>query len=147
MIKKILLVSLTILWMSVIFIYSNQQDVTSDKLSGSFINNTIVRIYKVFNSDASEKEIETVLSFWNYPVRKVAHFTEYLILGILAFFTLKEFGVKNIYVMFLLCFLYAYSDEFHQLFVVGRNGNFFDVILDTFGSITGIIIFHKIYLK
>ncbi|MBR1386462.1 MAG: VanZ family protein [Bacilli bacterium] len=147
MIKKILLVSLTILWMSVIFIYSNQQDVTSDKVSGSFINNTIVRIYKVFNSDASEKEIETVLSFWNYPVRKVAHFTEYLILGILAFFTLKEFGVKNIYVMFLLCFLYAYSDEFHQLFVVGRNGNFFDVILDTFGSITGIIIFHKIYLK
>lgn len=147
MIKKVLLVSMTIIWMGIIFTYSNQKAIASDKVSGSFINNTIVKIYKIFNNDASEKKIKEVVSFWNYPVRKAAHFTEYLILGILVFFMFREFGIKNIYVMFLLCFLYAYSDEFHQLFVLGRDGNFFDVILDTIGSITGILFFHKIYLK
>ena len=38
------------------------------------------------------------------------------------------------------CFLYACTDEIHQLFVVGRTGRFTDVLIDTCGSFTGIML-------
>ena len=38
-------------------------------------------------------------------------------------------------------FLYACTDEFHQLFVPGRSGNFRDVIIDTSGGVLSAILF------
>ncbi|MBQ3466792.1 MAG: VanZ family protein, partial [Oscillospiraceae bacterium] len=38
----------------------------------------------------------------------------------------------------LFCFLYACSDEFHQLFVPGRAGMFSDVLIDTVGVLFGL---------
>jgi len=40
--------------------------------------------------------------------------------------------------------LYACSDEFHQLFVIGREGSIKDVILDTSGGMMGMLI---VYIK
>lgn len=37
-------------------------------------------------------------------------------------------------------FLYACSDELHQYFVPGRSCQFKDVLIDTFGVITGIML-------
>ena len=39
----------------------------------------------------------------------------------------------------LICFVYACSDEWHQTFVPGRAGQFRDVLLDTAGSLTGLL--------
>ena len=144
MIKKIILIILTISWMVLIFLFSNQKSVSSDKVSESFINSTIVKVYKVFKPNATPDEVNKIVSFWNGPVRKLAHFMEYFVLGILVFLTFKEFNYNNIFVMILICFLYAYSDEFHQLFVLGRSGKFADVLLDLLGSISSIILFNKI---
>lgn len=78
-----------------------------------------------------------------FIVRKSAHFIIYASLG---FFTAIHFGYyrlkkyKQFLVSLLICFLYAASDEFHQLFVNGRSGQFSDVMLDTAGSFIGIII-------
>jgi len=48
---------------------------------------------------------------------------------------------KNaIYFAIFCCFLYAISDEIHQLFIVGRNGNVVDVLIDTCGSMFGIFL-------
>ena len=41
--------------------------------------------------------------------------------------------------------VYASSDEFHQTFVVGRDGNFIDVLIDSSGALVGIIISSIIY--
>lgn len=144
MIKKILLISLTILWMVSIFMFSNQKSGKSTDKSHSLVSNTIVRIYKLFDHNPSDEKIESIIETWDVPVRKTAHFVEYLILGVLVFLTLREFNIKNIYLMILICFLYACSDEIHQLFVAGRDGNFVDVLLDTFGSTTGIILLNKL---
>jgi VanZ family protein len=35
---------------------------------------------------------------------------------------------------------YAITDEIHQIFVPGRDGIVFDVIIDTFGAIFGLEI-------
>lgn len=144
MFKKVLLVCLTVLWMTSIFIFSNQKSTQSTNRSHSLITNTIVRIYKLFDNNPSDEKIENIIDTWDVPVRKIAHFTEYFILGILIFLTLREFKINNVYLAILLCYIYSCSDEFHQLFVIGRDGNLVDIILDTIGSITGILIVKKL---
>ena len=42
--------------------------------------------------------------------------------------------------MIVFCFLYACSDEIHQLFVPGRSGMFTDVLIDTGGAVTGMLV-------
>ena len=41
----------------------------------------------------------------------------------------------------LICFLYACSDEIHQSFISGRDGNFLDVIIDSIGYLFGIFLY------
>ena len=129
MIKRILLTTITIVWMLFIFMSSNQKAEQSTDRSHSFIMNTIVNIYKVFDSNASDEKIESIVETLDHPVRKLAHFTEY---------------IKNIYIMIAICFAYACSDEFHQLFVLGRDGNLIDVTIDSIGSTFAILIFNKV---
>lgn len=124
--------------------FSNQKSEKSTEKSHSVVTHTIVKIYKIFNSDASEETIQNIIDTWDVPIRKTAHFIEYFILGVLVFLTLREFGNKNIYYAILICFLYACSDEVHQIFVPGRDGNFVDVMLDTFGSTTSILLLNKL---
>ncbi len=141
--KRIIFTILSILWMGIIFGFSGRESVESSKDSRSFVTSTIVKIYKVFNNDASEEEIHNIVESFNGPVRKLAHFTEYFILGVLIFYTFKSYDIKNIYLMILFCFLYAYSDEIHQLFVLGRYCSFFDVIIDSLGSSSAILFLRK----
>ncbi len=94
----------------------------------------------------------------NHPVRKLAHFTEYLVLGMLAINAIRllmgssgrDFEdeattpSRNFYIPVLswvFCILYAASDEFHQLFVPGRAGLVTDVCIDSAGALLGILLF------
>ena len=65
-----------------------------------------------------------------------------MILGILASCLILHY--KNINkkypLAFLICVIYAISDEIHQLFVPGRAGQVRDVLIDSAGSFLGIII-------
>lgn len=78
----------------------------------------------------------------NFIVRKCAHFLEYMVLSLLAFNVFKlYFNIRRVIFMTVgLVFFYACSDEIHQLFVLGREGAFRDVIIDTVGGITLILI-------
>lgn len=81
--------------------------------------------------------------YTNFIVRKSAHFIEYMILAILAYnvFDLYLNRNRSMLITIILVFLYACSDEFHQLFIQGREGTFRDVIIDTLGGIVVIIIY------
>lgn len=144
--KRFVLTILTISWMSLIFIFSNQKAVVSLNTSDSFIDKTVVKIYRLFDGDVNkEKDIKELFS---RPVRKLAHFTVYFILGLLVLYTLKSYDVKD-FVLYtiLICFLYAASDEVHQLFIVGRSGEALDICLDTLASTLSVllaIIFKKV---
>ena len=82
----------------------------------------------------------------SFIVRKCAHMTEY---AILAFLLYKTFIHKQnpLIKSFIFTALYACSDEFHQLFVSGRSGQFSDVLLDTFGASVGIGIYYLLFRK
>ena len=46
---------------------------------------------------------------------------------------------------FLFSVIYASTDEFHQTFVVGRDGNIVDVLIDSSGSLVGILLSSILY--
>ena len=85
----------------------------------------------------------------NKPIRKCAHAFIHFVLAILLCLWLKVSGInKNrIYLLVLLiAFCYSLTDEFHQLFVNGRTGQFSDCLIDTSGAILGILLFKVILI-
>ena len=128
---------LIILWMIVIFMFSNQKAVESSKLSDGLILRSVRIIEKINHKQYSDEEI---LKRFIYPVRKLAHVTIYFILGFLVYLYIKDLKIDNkIIISILICVLYATSDEIHQLFILGRSGEVKDVLIDTSGSVLGIL--------
>ena len=98
---------------------------------------------------SNQPGVESTKLASNLCVRKLGHFSEYAILGFFAcayFSNIFRIGKEKIqfkttfFTSFLFCFSYAVSDEFHQTFVIGRDGNLIDVLLDSEGVLFGIII-------
>ena len=98
---------------------------------------------------SNQPGVESTKLASNLFVRKLGHFSEYAILGFFAFAyfsNIFRIGKEKIqfkttfFTSFLFCFSYAISDEFHQTFVIGRDGNFMDVLIDSGGVLFGIII-------
>lgn len=142
--KKIIKYTLLIIWMTIIFLFSNQPATESGKLSNNFLDKTIT----IFNKDITTKQKEQLIKQYGIKIRKLAHFTIYFILGILMISIINEYNIKNtILISIVLCFLYATSDEIHQLFIAGRSCEFKDVLIDTMGSFIGINIYNLINKK
>ena len=129
-----------ILWMLVILYLSSQSADQSNQLSMG----VTVRIYEAVNILLPELEVDA----FNHMVRKYAHFFAYMILGILSVNALYLNGIKDrkaILYSFIISFLYAISDEIHQIFVPGRAGQVMDVLIDSSGGIIGIAIYASVY--
>lgn len=107
-----------------IFLFSNQAGAESSKISSNLI------------------------------IRKLGHFSEYMILGFFSFSYLSNLLMKDncfesykktAIISMIFSVVYALTDEFHQTFVVGRDGNIIDVLIDSSGALVGIIISSIIY--
>lgn len=132
--SKIIYLTLLIIWMGIIFIMSNQPAQVSDNQSG-----LVIRILAYIGINVSDAFGDMA----NFIVRKVAHFTEYMILAYLVFNVLEfycESKKKVIIYSILFVFIYASSDEIHQYFVPGRECAFRDIVIDTLGGITSTLI-------
>lgn len=128
--------------MGLIFVLSNDTAEESSKKSDGLIVRCVQDIIK---RDLSTKEKEKVLKYLVKPVRKSAHFFLYFVLGILIinlFKSFELFNYKTIILAILLCFLYACSDEIHQLFIKGRSCEVRDILIDTIGSLSGISVYY-----
>ena len=147
--KKIILLILVILWMGVIFFLSSMDSKESNKKSKSTIESGINKTIKTTNkykiTNISNKKSKKLVEDLNYPLRKVAHATEYGILAILLVMLLEGKNKKYI-ITLIFTFLYACSDEFHQSFT-GRTSLFKDVLIDTIGGIIFLSIFYIIDKK
>ena len=80
----------------------------------------------------------TGLGNWDLVLRKLAHLTEYAVLGALL---VRALGRPELAV--LVGGLYAASDEIHQHFVRGRHGAWYDVVIDTVGVTIGVIAWRR----
>ena len=138
--KKIYVVIL-ILWFIFIFMMSHMNSSSSSDLSASFTN----KVLEIFNITDNMDEDNKIILIENlqFIIRKTAHFTIYLIMGILFGLFYTTFNLKLILVFVLSVIsgtICAALDEFHQLFIPGRAGMIADILLDSSGVIVGSII-------
>lgn len=108
---------LTILWMGLIFFLSHQPSLSSG-----------LEVY------------------WDFILRKLAHMFEYATLTFLLIKSLEGSGLskkKIVLIAFLISVFYAITDEYHQTFIVGRQGAARDVLIDSFGALLTVWLFRK----
>jgi VanZ family protein len=125
-----------IAWMAFIFFAS----------TGAFAGENTSRIIRPLLlwlfPDISEERIALV----HFVTRKVAHFLEYAILGLLAaraFSTSLQPTLHRRWflISLLLVVLYSLSDEYHQSFVQGRGASIYDSFIDMSGGLTALLIY------
>lgn len=133
-----------VLWMILIFLFSsdnsNKSSSKSDQLIINF-NKVVLR------NDLSKKEEKKLVDKYSFLVRKTAHFTLYFILGFLVILYILEYipiSFKSLLIVIIIVFLYAVSDEVHQLFVSGRSCEIRDIFIDTLGGMLYPILYFRI---
>ena len=148
---KFFLPALLIFQMIFIFTMSSFGHTSSDAQSNLFVD-FIAQNFPHVRHGLENNLIS--LSTLIFLVRKTAHFTEYAILGSLFFLNLKNTPlglIKHPLAMSItLSFLYACTDEIHQIFVPGRSAQFRDILIDTLGASIGTIITYltiKLFIK
>jgi VanZ family protein len=108
----------------------------------------MVLIFAFSNQAYSGRITEEYLHAANIPVRKLGHISEF---GILSLLYLKALAcyfparyktmvqkVKFARLAFTMAFIYAGLDECHQAFVPGRSSSFTDVLVDATGMIIAL---------
>lgn len=138
--KQIIYIILTIIWMVIIFFFSNAPSEDSTGTSKGFVYNVLGAYEKVIDKSIDK---ESICEKVDYPVRKLAHFTLYFILGFLVFhvFLYSNYNWKYLPTI-IVCLMYSISDEIHQLFVFGRSGQIGDVFIDMLGVFLCLLIIY-----
>ena len=148
--KKIALsLSLVIIWMIMIFILSGMNSIESNSKTKSIVSKIIGEVVEKQEDVSVIKEIDNEnLDNANYIFRKIAHATVYLVLSFFVcnfFYQIKMRKFNNNYLIsIIICLLYAILDEYHQTFIIGRNGNYLDILIDLVGAIIGSIVFYMV---
>ena len=84
---------------------------------------------------SSVPNLGTELGTWDLVLRKLAHFGEYAVLGLLL---VRAFGREPLAAAAGVA--YAATDELHQQFVPGRHAAFRDVAIDSAGVLAGLLL-------
>lgn len=155
-VKNILVIVVILLWCGIIFYASSRTSGESNSKSKKIVFETVKITAKVTNKInltkidlSNDKWANDMVKKLNKPFRKICHASVYFILSVLIIFGLKTFNVdikKAMLISIGICFLYSLTDEFHQLFVSGRTGQFSDCLIDTLGATLGAIISKIIFL-
>ena len=143
--RKVYLI-LTVVWMAVIFSFSAKPGDESEIQSlraGKIVCSIFVPGYE----NMSEQEQISMAENIDYPVRKAAHATEYAILAglMLGIVVTSLINWKHLLEVVFVAVIYESTDELHQLFVPGRNGQFIDVVIDGVGALIGVLIVFLVY--
>ena len=136
---KIIGITLIVMWMITVFIFSNEK-ATESKVTSRKV--TIAIVQAISGKDISDNE--ELLKNTDKIVRKLAHYTLYTVGGVLIIsFAYTMDKTKKEKILYSLAFgvCFVITDEVHQLFVPGRTGRLLDVGIDTLGIMTGILIF------
>lgn len=138
--RRTIFLGLAIVWMIVIFVFSAQKSDESTELSNGAGRYIVQTVNTVMDKGWSEETVEDYALAIDHPVRKLAHGTEYGILALLWYGVLTSYWKSVV-----IAFLYACTDEFHQLFVPGRAGMFTDVLIDASGALITMMLVWIVY--
>ena len=140
-IKRAILIILLILTFFQIFRFSNQNGEKSSGISRKITTAVTKNVKKTQELDKNKQE--EVLGKIEKVIRKLAHFSIYMVVGILMMLLMSTYKIKQldrIAISLITGILYAGSDEIHQLFIPGRSAMITDVMIDTLGVFVGITL-------
>ena len=134
--------------MILIYSFSAEDKSSSGNRSHGVTEVVVEVIVPEYPTMTPEKQTETIEKF-HPPIRKIAHFCEFGLLGMLSAAFMCSLGKGKKWLWWVIpavfCFLYAISDEVHQIFTE-RGPAVTDVLIDFSGSITGIVGINLIIL-
>jgi VanZ family protein len=150
MFRKILLCVLivaSVLWLA--FIFSNS--LATAEQSAEQSSSVTETVNKVASAIGIEEEIT------ESTVRDMAHFSEFAVLAVLLGATVGvavwgKFESKPLISLLCsssalpACFIFACIDELLQKLSAGRAAEFHDILLDTFGSLCGLVLYALSYI-
>ena len=151
---SILFAGVTVFLMAFIYSFSAEASAESNATSAGvcyFISTIFVKGFTDLPLSLQEARIQELVPI----VRKIAHLSIYAALGFFAYLTQSAFVLelkrnvkkgKTAVCATAFSLLYAISDEVHQLFVEGRNGNAIDVFIDLSGALVGVVFAFVIIL-
>lgn len=144
--KKIITAVLFLLLIAVyfmIFFFSSENAEDSSALSSKVTNLLFSLFNKIFGGNAGSADVPAAAAEAEGGIRKLAHFIEYMTVGVLSFgiavMWIQGIG-KSFFIVAAQLVISAGLDELHQYFVPGRSASVKDVMLDTAGGVTGIIL-------
>ncbi len=123
--------------MTAIFLFSAQSGEESGKTSGEVSKVVAEVTVKDFTSKPPAQQ-EQIVQKINLPLRKIAHMTEFGSLGALIFLLLLTYQgamLPRWLASLAATFLYACTDELHQMLSDNRGPQFRDVLIDLSGAL------------
>ena len=142
LIKKLIYIVLFIVVLISIYYLSSMNNKETNSLSKGVVYKSIDIVEHITHKEYDKKSI---VNKFNYPIRKCAHFTLFLLLGICIYLLLNSFNIPHkILISIILSILFATLDETHQMFSLGRSSSILDILIDSMGSIVGIMIINFI---
>jgi VanZ family protein len=124
-------------WMSLIFVGSG------DTRSYTHSSRLVEPLLHWLFPHMTQAHIDSI----HHVIRKCAHLTEYAVLGMLLWRAIRKpvrndprpWSWREAVIAVSIVFLYASSDEIHQIFVPTRTPLVSDVFIDTSGGVIGMI--------
>ncbi len=132
--------------MALIFCMSAEDSIESGDRSSGVTDLVVNVVYPDFEQKSPEVQ-ENIFTSMHHTVRKMAHFSEFALLGLLSALLTAQLSRRisflRVYLQWCLpvihCLLYAASDEIHQIFT-NRGPAVKDVLIDFGGALVGILI-------
>ena len=135
-----------VIMMVIIFFFSTMQGDESSETSGVFLK-ALTELVEGISKKALDTE---TLGALHIIIRKLAHFTEYAMLGVAIMYAIwyKWNSHRFPYLLpELIAMAYATTDEIHQYFVPGRYGTWSDVLIDSCGAAFGILLYYLVWKR
>jgi len=137
-----------------IMIFLLSSDVAEDSsMKSSAVTEFLLKIRSFFQKSDRAPTTEDVADLYSLElertVRKLAHFSEYLCVGLLSYSLVLLWWKGKVWngriVIGMQLLLSASLDEIHQYFVPGRYAAVKDVVIDCAGGITGMVIIGMVF--
>lgn len=148
--SRALWLPLCVVWIAVIFMFSSQGGGQSHGVSQSLARFIGGILYPGFDAWPASQQTQWMEGF-DMLLRKLAHFAEYMLLGVLGFLSVS--GIANArrrkkpmsramcgIFAFYPCVMIAAADEMIQIFSVNRGSSIADIVLDCVGALVGILL-------
>ena len=133
---------LFLLYIMIFFLSAEDAERSSD--ISTKVTKVLLQIYgRIKGSSGGQQTAGDMVSSAEGIVRKLAHFSEYACMGFLSYsIVVMWYGTRwrGRLIVILQLLISAGADEFHQYFVPGRNASIKDVLIDTAGGITGMLV-------